>query len=85
VLIGSDSFWVGKVCISSEHFQETLSILQYALKLQESLDYREPSRKQQDELLDRLATAVETLEGYSNQLQTSCAENKVIFPTVKEV
>lgn len=73
-----------------EHFQETLSTLQFGqralkvqnnLKLQEDLDYRLLSKRQQAEL-DKLTATVERLEGYSSKLETILAQSNEVSVTL---
>ncbi|GAQ78172.1 armadillo repeat-containing kinesin-like protein [Klebsormidium nitens] len=75
-----------------EHFQETLSTLQFGqralkvqnnLKIQEDLDYRLLSKRQQAEL-DKLTAAVERLEGYSLKLETSLAQSNETVTTLTQ-
>lgn len=51
--------------------------MQNNLKIQEDLDYRLLSKRQQAEL-DKLTAAVERLEGYTLKLETSLAQSNEV-------
>lgn len=66
------------VCLPQELFQETLDSLHYALRMQESLEYRLPTKQQQAEFQEDLVMLLEKLEGYRQKGETGEASSSKV-------
>ncbi|GAQ83493.1 hypothetical protein KFL_001500230 [Klebsormidium nitens] len=58
------------ICLPLELYQETLDSLHYALRMQESLEYRLPSKHQQAELQENIVMLLEKLEEFRKKAET---------------